>query len=116
MTQALDSAIAEAKQAVVTMRAGDERDRPLEELMSRAVEEFANRSGVRADFSAADLPTSLPPRTQVEVLRILQEALTNVRKHADATVVRVTAEAQDDDPAADGDRQWPRLPARRDER
>ena len=95
VTQALDSAIAEAKQAVVTMRAGDERDRPLEELMSRAVEEFAHRSGVRADFSAADLPTSLPPRTQVEVLRILQEALTNVRKHADATVVRVTAEAQD---------------------
>ena len=30
------------------------------------------------------------------MLRVLQEALTNVRKHADATVVRVTAEAQDD--------------------
>ena len=96
VTQALDSAIAEAKQAVVTMRAGDERDRPLEELMSRTVDEFAGRSGVRADFSAADLPTSLAPRTQVEVLRVLQEALTNVRKHADATVVRVNAELDDD--------------------
>jgi signal transduction histidine kinase len=93
VTQALDSAIAEAKQAVVTMRAGDDRDLPLEELMSRAVDDFAGRSGVRADFSAADLPDSLPPRTQVEVLRVLQEALTNVRKHADATVVRVNAEA-----------------------
>jgi signal transduction histidine kinase len=37
----------------------------------------------------------LPPRTQVEVLRVLQEALTNVRKHADATVVRVSADFQD---------------------
>jgi signal transduction histidine kinase len=94
VTQALDSAIAEAKQAVVTMRAGDERDRPLEELMSRTIDDFAIRSGVRADFSAADLPKALPPRTQVEVLRVLQEALTNVRKHADATVVRVNTEVE----------------------
>ena len=95
VTEALDSAIAEAKQAVVTMRAEDDRDVSLEELLSRAVDAFAGRSGVRADFAAADLPTSLPARTQVEVLRILQEALTNVRKHADATVVRVSAEVGD---------------------
>lgn len=92
VTQAIDAAIAEAKQAVVTMRATDERERPLEELISRTVDDFAGRSGVRADLAVADLPTALPPRTQVEVLRVLQEALTNVRKHADATVVRVNAE------------------------
>lgn len=95
VTEALDSAIAEARQAVVTMRAEDDRDVSLEELLSRAVNDFAGRSGVRADFSAADLPASLAPRTQVEVVRILQEALTNVRKHADATVVRVNAEVGD---------------------
>jgi signal transduction histidine kinase len=93
VTQAIDAAIAEAKQAVVTMRAAEERERSLEELISRTVDDFANRSGVRADLSVADLPESLEARTQVEVLRILQEALNNVRKHADATVVRVTAEA-----------------------
>jgi signal transduction histidine kinase len=96
VTNALDSAIAEAKQAMVTLRAGDERDRPLAELMSRTIDDFAARSGVRADFSVADLPDALPARTQVEVLRVLQEALTNVRKHADATVVRVVAEVQSD--------------------
>ena len=95
VTQALDSAISEAKQAVVTMRAGFERDRPLHELLSEAVDEFGTRSGLRTDFSAADLPASLQPRTQVEVLRVLQEALTNIRKHADATVVRVNAEVDD---------------------
>jgi signal transduction histidine kinase len=92
VTQAIDAAIAEAKQAVATMRASDERERPLEELIGRTVDDFANRSGVRADFSVADLPVSLEPRTQIEALRILQEALNNVRKHADATVVRVSAE------------------------
>jgi signal transduction histidine kinase len=96
VAQAIDSAIDEAKQAVVTMRAGDERDQSLEELLARAVDEFAARSGVRTDFSAADLPVSLPPRTQVEVVRVLQEALTNVGKHADATVVRVSAEVGND--------------------
>jgi signal transduction histidine kinase len=95
VTQALDSAISEAKQAVVTMRAGFDRDRPLHELLSEAVDEFGTRSGLRTDFSAADLPAALQPRTQVEVLRVLQEALTNVRKHADATVVRVNAEVED---------------------
>ena len=60
VTQAIDSAIQEAKQAVVTMRAAEDRERPLEELMSRTIDEFAARSGVRADFSAADLPSELP--------------------------------------------------------
>jgi len=95
VTQAIDAAIMEARQAVVTMRAGFDRDRPLHELLSEAVDEFGTRSGLRADFSAADLPGSLQPRTQVEVVRVLQEALNNVRKHADATVVRVNAEVDD---------------------
>ena len=92
VTQALDAAIAEARQAVVSLRAGVERDRPLHELLAEAVEDFGSETGLRADFSSADLPTALPPRTQAELLRVLQEALTNVRKHADATVVRVSAE------------------------
>ncbi len=96
VTSALDSAIAEAKQAVMTMRASEERERPLDDLLARTVDDFATRSGVRTDFAAADLPNALPARTQVEVLRVLQEALTNVRKHADATVVRVSAQAEDD--------------------
>ena len=95
VTQAIDAAIAEAKQAVMTMRASEEREISLEELISRTVDDFANRSGVRADLSVADLPTELPARTQAEVLRVLQEALTNVRRHADATVVRVSAEVAD---------------------
>jgi two-component system nitrate/nitrite sensor histidine kinase NarX len=94
VTQALDAAIAEAKYAVVTMRA-DDRDQPLSELLAETVDDFGHRSGLRTEVSSADLPNALPPRTQAELLRILQEALTNVRKHADATVVRVAAEVDD---------------------
>jgi signal transduction histidine kinase len=93
VTSALDAALVEARQAVATMRAGSERAQPLHQLLAEAVEEFGRRSGVRADFSGADLPQELPPRTQAELLRVLQEALANIAKHADATVVRVAAES-----------------------
>ena len=33
----------------------------------------------------------------MEVLRVISEALTNVRKHADATMVRVNADVQEGD-------------------
>ena len=38
------------------------------------------------------LPPAIPPRQQVELLRVVQEALTNITKHADATVVRLRAD------------------------
>ena len=54
------------------------------------------RSGLRAEFTASTgIPSTLAPRVQVELLRIISEALNNVRKHADATIVRVTAEVSD---------------------
>ncbi|MFN8521386.1 MAG: sensor histidine kinase [Chloroflexota bacterium] len=91
--QALDSAIVEARQALVTMRTSLDTDLPLSEMLKRTVDDFGQRSGLRVTFSVgAGLPTALPPRQQIEVLRVVQEALTNVRKHADATVVRVRAD------------------------
>ncbi len=91
--QALDSAIVEARQALVTMRTSLDTDLPLSEMLTRTVDDFSQRSGIQVTFSAgAALPVALPPRQQIEVLRVVQEALTNVRKHADATVVRVRAD------------------------
>jgi signal transduction histidine kinase len=93
--QALDSAIVEARQAMVTMRTAIDQDLPLSDMISRAIDDFGLRSGLRVAYEADRLPNAIPPRQQIEVLRIMQEALTNVRKHADATVVRVKAEAVD---------------------
>ncbi len=91
--QALDSAIVEARQALVTMRTSLDTDLPLAEMLKRTVDDFGQRSGLRVAFSVgAGLPSALPPRQQIEMLRVVQEALTNVRKHADATVVRVRAD------------------------
>jgi signal transduction histidine kinase len=96
VTQALDAAIIEAREALVTMRSSLEGDVPFADMLVRTVDDFEEASGLRAAFNASTgLPAALPPRVQVELLRIISEALNNVRKHADATLVRVTAEVCD---------------------
>ena len=91
VTDAIDAALAEARQSVAAMRLTDEGS--LEHVIGRYVEDYADRYGIRAVFEPdGDALPQLPARTQVEVLRIIQEALNNVRKHADATLVRVRLE------------------------
>ena len=87
--EALDAALAEARNAVAAMREGAEAG-PLVEMLERHVEDFADRFALRTEFHAEGDPPEVSPRAKAEVLRIVQEALTNVRKHADATTVRVS--------------------------
>jgi len=91
--QSLDAAIVEARSAMVTMRSSLEADLPLADMLRRAVDDFEQRSGLPVRFTpGAGLPAAIPPRQQAELLRVVQEALTNITKHADATVVRLRAE------------------------
>ena len=65
-------------------------------MLTRTVDDFEARSGLRVEFSmSTGIPSNLAPRVQVELLRIVSEALTNVRKHADATMVRISAEVSE---------------------
>ena len=89
---AIDSALAEARQAVMAMRVDPSAASSLEEVLRSYVEDFSDRFGVRAEFEAEGTLQRLSPRTEAEVLRIVQEALNNVRRHADATVIRVRTE------------------------
>jgi signal transduction histidine kinase len=57
----------------------------LARLAGRAGEEL----GVRTDFAVRGSPRPLGTGTEVVLLRVCQEALSNVRKHAGATLVRV---------------------------
>ena len=86
---AVDAGMAEARDAVATMRTPGAADGSLRELLARSLEYFEDRFGLSVEFDCgADLP-ALPSRAEAETLRIVGEALTNVRRHADATVVRV---------------------------
>ena len=88
VTDAIDAALAEARQAVMAMRAASD-DATLVDVLQRYVDDFGDRFGIRAALERHGEVAPLASRQQAEVLRIVQEALNNVRKHADATVVRV---------------------------
>jgi signal transduction histidine kinase len=60
------------------------------------VNDFADRFALQAEFTADGQPPAMTARAKAEVLRIVQEALANVRKHADATMVRVSVQSAAD--------------------
>ena len=93
---AIDMALAEARHAVAAMRGGSEGG-SLVEILRRQVEDFSDRFAIRAELvREGSVEPDIGPRAHAELIRIVQEALTNVRKHADATVVRVLVETDDD--------------------
>lgn len=86
---AIESGLTEARQAVLALRLAADQDQDFGSLMRRYIQEFEERFGMRAEFTFEGDGATLGTRTQAEVMRIAQEALTNVRQHANATVVGV---------------------------
>jgi signal transduction histidine kinase len=60
-------------------------------------EEFAGRTGVAVDLQAAPLARDPGREVQVALYRVLQEALTNVARHAAATRVAIALAAEQDE-------------------
>ncbi len=72
-------------------------DLGLSRTLSNYLEEWSARSRVPADFhSALDAGERLPSHLETTLYRIVQEALTNVLKHARATRVSVIVERRGD--------------------
>jgi signal transduction histidine kinase len=65
-------------------------DRPLVEVLRREVESFERRSGIAARLESSGSFDSLTVSQRIAVYRIVQESLSNVRNHSEATDVRVT--------------------------
>lgn len=67
------------------------RDPPgsLRPTLETYLAEFETRTGIRATLETEGAPVPLRPETELQLLRIVQEALSNVRKHAAAGQVWV---------------------------
>ena len=90
-----DEAYRDVREAILGLRESSRSDRGLLASLGAYLEKYGRQSGVRATLEAAlDWEPRLSPRAEVQIIRVVQEALTNVRKHAEATsaVVRVSGD------------------------
>jgi signal transduction histidine kinase len=87
---AIDVGLDDAREAVAALRSSTHDESGFCNLVRRAVEDHGDRFGLRVEYSFdGDHETRIAPRTQAEVLRIAQEAMSNVARHADASMVGV---------------------------
>jgi signal transduction histidine kinase len=68
------------------------RSVPIITALRNYIREFGDNSGIRVNFDVPKTFTTLSPVAELQLLRIAQEALTNVRRHAMASEVKVKLE------------------------
>jgi signal transduction histidine kinase len=93
-SRTVGDAYLDARQAIENLRRAP--DDSLVAWLNQAAEDFAELSGLPVDVDLR-LTRDFPPMVQAQLIRIVQEALTNVRKHAQAHHVRLAAWEDEED-------------------
>jgi signal transduction histidine kinase len=68
------------------------RSLPIITALGNYIREFSHNNSIQVKFDIPKAFTKLSPVAELQLLRIIQEALTNVRRHAQATEVEVKLE------------------------
>jgi PAS domain S-box-containing protein len=97
MEAQIDTTIAAMRRIAADLRPLTLDDLGLVPAIESLVQEFSRRSGVRCELAVSDGEMQIPPAHATAVFRIVQESLTNVAKHAMASLVEVVISA---DPGA----------------
>lgn len=81
--------LSEARRSVWNLRPEALEKLSFTDAIRQEVVKFSQTSGIQAEFKINGISHDLPADEQTALLRICQEALTNIRKHARATQVNV---------------------------
>lgn len=96
MGKAADDAYLDVREAILGLRVSSSRSGGLAEALYGYIEKFSRQSGVAAQLDVqGGEPLELPPRIEMQLVRVIQEALTNVRKHARASNTLVKLKRHD---------------------
>ncbi|WP_062213592.1 sensor histidine kinase [Streptomyces sp. NBRC 109706] len=94
-------ALAEARRSVHDLGPVALDQDPLPSALAKTTAEWSREAGVPAAFSVTGPAEPLHPEVAATLLRIAQEALTNVERHAGASRVGVTLSYMDDEVSLD---------------
>ncbi len=93
----VQTAMDELRETLRQLRAEVTEARPLAAVAQELLDRFSERTeGVQTSLAVTSPGRRLPLRVEQELLRILQEALSNIAKHAAATTVTVTWDVDDE--------------------
>ncbi|MFW6115661.1 MAG: PAS domain-containing protein, partial [Chloroflexota bacterium] len=96
MSGALDSCLQAVRRVSTELRPGVLDDLGLPAAIEWQAEEFTERTGIRCQLHLDQAGESLDRPRATALFRILQEALTNVSRHADASQVRIRLQVDPD--------------------
>jgi two-component system nitrate/nitrite sensor histidine kinase NarX len=96
--QAISAAYQDARYAIDGLRTNPGNER-LNDWLRQTVEDFHTNfaGGLTVSLELGDISARIPSEVQVQLIRIVQEALNNIRKHAQAQNIWVTFSMDDHD-------------------
>lgn len=88
----------DTREDILGLRTATSGDRNMVSALREYLVRFNQMHGIKTTLEVGDriIPT-LSPQVELQAIRIVQEALSNVRKHAEATRVSVKVEASDNE-------------------
>lgn len=93
--QLIDKVVSEIRRISHNLRPSELDDLGLAAALRTLAEEFTERTSITIECSLETLPKTLPSEMELTIYRIIQEALTNVEKHAKATHVALQLSQED---------------------
>ena len=93
--EAISDAYIEARHAIDQLRISI-YDAPLAELLQETLDEFRESSGIPAESTVEPPDLRLPVEINAQLVRIVQESLSNIRKHAHAHQVQIQTAVKND--------------------
>ncbi len=87
-------ALQEVSRSVATLRADPLRGKSLENAINNLIRDFSSATTLTPDCKI-NLAYPVTPEVGTAIYRILQEALTNISKHSEATQVTIQLQSQD---------------------
>jgi len=96
LAEIADEAYKDVREAILGLRESVTSADGLEGALGEYLRKYSRQTGIKATLHCnGSARRALTPRSEIQLLRVVQEALTNVRKHAGARTAAVSLNADD---------------------